>query len=72
VGDVGSVVGVFVGEEQFGGWCGGGGVVSVHAGGGVGPFTSVAVAVVAESSDSVWGTGFRHRLWCPVVLHRLI
>lgn len=62
VGDVGSVVGVLVGEKQFGGRGDGGGVVSVHAGDGVGPFPSVAVAVVEESSDSVWGTGFRDRL----------
>ncbi|MDF2470975.1 MAG: hypothetical protein K0Q61_3347, partial [Rhodococcus erythropolis] len=41
---------------------GGGGVVSVHAGYGVGPFPSVAVTVVEESSDSVWGNGFRYRL----------
>ncbi|SCC64288.1 hypothetical protein GA0061093_117108 [Rhodococcus qingshengii] len=49
VGDVGSVVGVFVGEKQFGGRCDGGGVVSLHAGYGVGPFPSVAVAVPADT-----------------------
>lgn len=56
VGDVGAVVGMFVGEDQFGGGGDGGEGVSVHVGDGVGPLPAVAVAVVAESSDAVRGT----------------
>lgn len=75
--DVGSVVGMFVGQKQFGGRCDAAGLVAVHAGdgvirdcrepAGVGPFPSVAVEVVAEASDSVWGTDFRCRFLCSLV-----
>jgi len=68
VGEVGAVVGVFVGEDRFGGGGDGARGVSVHAGDGVGPLPAVAVAVVAEPSDTVRGTGLGGRFQCAAAV----